>query len=186
MLHSTRALQFKHILVDEFQDTNIAQYELLKLLTPPKDGGNLTVVGDDSQSIYKFRGAAISNILHFIKTYKKAKTVIGTLKLIEKKTNENPIQVLVRAIENASPRDEITVIEYGGARYPQAVDVSPLRRVTLAIKYMVHGASDKAFNKKATISETLAHELTAASEGSNESFAMSKKNETEKMADSAR
>ena len=70
--------QFKHILVDEFQDTNIAQYELLKLLAPPKKNGNLTVVGDDSQSIYKFRGAAISNILYFKKDYKKSKTVVLT------------------------------------------------------------------------------------------------------------
>lgn len=68
--------KFKYILVDEFQDTNIAQYELVKLLAPPKENGNLTVTGDDSQSIYKFRGAAVSNILQFIKAYKKAKTVI--------------------------------------------------------------------------------------------------------------
>ena len=68
--------KFKYILVDEFQDTNIAQYELVKLLAPPKENGNLTVTGDDSQSIYKFRGAAVSNILQFIKAYKKAKTVV--------------------------------------------------------------------------------------------------------------
>ena len=65
-----------------------------------------------------------------------------------KKTNKNPVEVLVRAVENSAPRDETTVIEYGGARYPQAVDVSPVRRVNLALKHLVHGASDKAFNKK--------------------------------------
>jgi DNA helicase-2/ATP-dependent DNA helicase PcrA len=70
--------QFKYFLVDEFQDTNIAQYELLKLLAPPKGKSNLTVVGDDSQSIYKFRGAAISNILYFKKDYKNVKTVVLT------------------------------------------------------------------------------------------------------------
>ena len=70
--------QFKYVLVDEFQDTNVAQYELLKLLAPPKKNGNLTVVGDDSQSIYKFRGAAVSNILYFQKDYKKAKTIVLT------------------------------------------------------------------------------------------------------------
>ncbi len=70
--------QFKFILIDEFQDTNIAQYELIKLLAPPlRTGGpNLTVVGDDNQSVYKFRGAAISNILYFKEDYKKAKQVI--------------------------------------------------------------------------------------------------------------
>lgn len=68
--------KFKYILIDEFQDTNIAQYELIKLLTPSKNNPNLTVVGDDNQSIYKFRGAAISNILSFQKDYPKAKTVV--------------------------------------------------------------------------------------------------------------
>ncbi|MEK7188877.1 MAG: ATP-dependent helicase, partial [Patescibacteria group bacterium] len=68
--------QFKYILVDEFQDTNISQYELIKLLAPPRNNPNLSVVGDDSQSIYKFRGAAVSNILSFKKDYKKAKTVV--------------------------------------------------------------------------------------------------------------
>ena len=65
--------QFKYILVDEFQDTNYAQYEMVKLLAVPKN--NLTVVADDDQSIYKFRGAAISNILDFKKDYPKAKEI---------------------------------------------------------------------------------------------------------------
>ncbi len=55
--------QFRYILVDEFQDTNWAQYELIKLLAAPRN--NITVVGDDEQSIYKFRGASLSNILQF-------------------------------------------------------------------------------------------------------------------------
>ena len=70
--------KFKFILVDEFQDTNIAQYELIKLLAPPEEDPNLTVTGDDSQSIYKFRGAAVSNILTFMEDYKKAKMVVLT------------------------------------------------------------------------------------------------------------
>ncbi|MFW0862146.1 MAG: ATP-dependent helicase [Candidatus Komeilibacteria bacterium] len=65
--------QFKYILVDEFQDTNYAQYELIKLLAAPAN--NITVVGDDDQSIYKFRGASISNILEFKKDYPKSKEV---------------------------------------------------------------------------------------------------------------
>lgn len=70
--------QFLYVLVDEFQDTNIAQYELIKLLAPPSQNANITVVGDDSQSIYKFRGAAISNILHFTDDYKKTKMIVLT------------------------------------------------------------------------------------------------------------
>jgi DNA helicase-2/ATP-dependent DNA helicase PcrA len=68
--------KFKYILVDEFQDTNFAQYELVKLLANPKD--NLTVCGDDDQSIYKFRGAAVSNILGFKRDFPKAKDVVLT------------------------------------------------------------------------------------------------------------
>ncbi len=70
--------KFKFILVDEFQDTNISQYELIKLLAPPNENPNLTATGDDSQSIYKFRGAAISNILSFKKDYQASKTVVLT------------------------------------------------------------------------------------------------------------
>lgn len=66
--------RFKYILIDEFQDTNYAQFELIKLLAAKHK--NITVSADDDQSIYKFRGAAISNVLGFLKTYKKAKKVI--------------------------------------------------------------------------------------------------------------
>lgn len=65
--------QFQYILVDEFQDTNWAQYELIKLLASPKN--NITVVGDDDQSIYKFRGASVSNILNFKKDYPQAREI---------------------------------------------------------------------------------------------------------------
>jgi len=117
---------------------------------------------------------------------KNMKIILDAFKLIENKTQKNPVQVLVNAIENSAPRDEITVIEYGGARYPQAVDVSPLRRVNLALKHLIHGASDKAFNKKKNIIQGLAEEIIMASENNGESFAVRKKNEAEKQADSAR
>jgi len=68
--------QFKYILVDEFQDTNMAQNELVKILAG--ENGNITVVGDDNQSIYKFRGAAISNILDFKQSYLGTKEIVLT------------------------------------------------------------------------------------------------------------
>lgn len=67
--------QFKYILVDEFQDTNYAQNELVKLLT---GSGNITVVADDDQSIYRFRGAAVSNVIQFRKSFPKTKIVVLT------------------------------------------------------------------------------------------------------------
>jgi len=117
---------------------------------------------------------------------KNMKIVLDAFKIIENKTKQNPVAVFVKAIENAAPRDEITVIEYGGARYPQAVDVSPLRRVNLTVKWMVHGASDKSFNKKKNFAQGLAEEIILTFEKNGESFAMKKKNESEKQADSAR
>ena len=117
---------------------------------------------------------------------KNMKIVLEALRIIEEKTKQNPVQVLVKAIENAAPRDEITVIEYGGARYPQAVDVSPLRRLNITLRNIIHGSYDKSFNKKTKIQEALAREIILASEGNMESAAMSKKNESEKQADSAR
>ncbi|MCX6744645.1 MAG: UvrD-helicase domain-containing protein [Candidatus Parcubacteria bacterium] len=68
--------QFEYILVDEFQDTNFAQYNLVKLLAGNKK--NLTVVADDDQSIYKFRGASVSNILQFKKDYPEARNIVLT------------------------------------------------------------------------------------------------------------
>ena len=65
--------RFRYVLIDEYQDTNNLQYQLAALLA---DGwGNICVVGDDDQSIYKFRGATIENILNFEKQYKNARTI---------------------------------------------------------------------------------------------------------------
>ena len=66
--------RFKYILIDEYQDTNEAQYILTKLLSAKYR--NIMVVGDDSQSIYSFRGANYKNILNFEKDYKEAKTIM--------------------------------------------------------------------------------------------------------------
>ncbi len=117
---------------------------------------------------------------------RNAKIILEAFKLIEKKTGKNPVEVLVRAIENSAPRDEITIIEYGGARYPQAVDVSPLRRVNVALRLLTHGASEKAFNKKKDFTQGLADEIMLAAEGNQDSFAIKKRIESEKQADSAR
>jgi small subunit ribosomal protein S7 len=140
----------------------------------------LAVAGHRSKKHKLEKGSATG------KYSKNMKIILEAFKLIENKTKKNPVEVLVAAVENAAPRDEITVIEYGGARYPQAVDVSPMRRVSLALKHLVHGASDKAFGKKKTIAQSLAEEIVLAYEGNGESFALRKKNESEKQADSAR
>lgn len=75
ILHKLRQ-QFRFIMVDEFQDTNLAQYELIKLIASPKN--NLVAVGDDDQSIFKWRGASVSNILHFQKDFPTLKQIVLT------------------------------------------------------------------------------------------------------------
>ena len=112
--------------------------------------------------------------------------VEGAFSIIEQKTKANPVKVFLEALENAAPREEIISIEYGGARYPKAVDCSPQRRIDFAIKHMVQGAFGKAFNSKKGIVNTLADEILAAYGKSSGSNAVSRKLEIERQADASR
>jgi DNA helicase-2/ATP-dependent DNA helicase PcrA len=90
--------KFKFLMVDEFQDTNLAQYELVKLLAGELQ--NLTVVGDDDQSIYKFRGASVSNILKFKEDYPKFKQVT----LVENyRSGQAILDLAYKFIQNNNP-----------------------------------------------------------------------------------
>jgi len=106
--------------------------------------------------------------------------------IIEKKLNKNPVEVFVKALENAAPREEITTIEYGGARYPKAVDCSPQRRVDFTLRMMVQGAFAKTYKNKKRIEECLAEEISNAYNLDNKSNAISKKLELERQAQSSR
>ena len=108
------------------------------------------------------------------------------LEIIEKKLKKNPIEVFVQAVENAAPREEIIAIEYGGARYPKAVECAPQRRIDLALRYMTQGAYQKSFNAKKSFTSTLAEEIISAYGLSPNSNAVAKKNEMERQADSSR
>lgn len=112
--------------------------------------------------------------------------VEDALEIIEKKTKENPIKILVKAIENAAPREEVIAIEYGGARYPKAVDVAPQRRIDITLRYMTQGAYVKAFNKKKNVEEALAEEIIAAYKLSSKSVAVAKKRDLERQAASSK
>ncbi|MEJ2770081.1 MULTISPECIES: 30S ribosomal protein S7 [unclassified Stygiolobus] len=109
-----------------------------------------------------------------------------TLDIIAVKTGQNPLQVLVRAIENAAPREEVTRIMYGGIVYYVAVDVSPQRRIDLALRHIVTGAKDASFNNPKPIEEALAEEIIAAANNDPKSFAIRKKEEIERIALSSR
>ncbi|MCF7860864.1 30S ribosomal protein S7 [Candidatus Woesearchaeota archaeon] len=112
--------------------------------------------------------------------------VEDTLKRIETTTKQNPIQVLVTAIENAAPREEIISIEYGGARYPKAVECAPQRRVDFALRQMAQGTSHKSFNSKKDAVSYLSEEIINAYNLSQKSAAIAKKLELERQSDSSR
>lgn len=106
--------------------------------------------------------------------------------IVEQRTKQNPIKVLVEAVENASPREEIVSIEYGGARYPKAVECAPQRRIDIALRYMIQGAFVKSFNTKKSSAEAIADEILAAHQRNPASFAISRKLDIERQADSSR
>ncbi len=106
--------------------------------------------------------------------------------LIYLRTGQNPIQVLVRAIENAAPREDVTRIMYGGITYFVAVDVSPQRRVDVALKHITEGARNCAFNNPRPIEECLADEIIAAANNDSRSYAIRRKEEIERIALSSR
>lgn len=112
--------------------------------------------------------------------------VYEAFEIIEKKTKKNPVEVLVRAVENGAPREEIITIEYGGARYPKPVECAPQRRIDTTLRLMTQGAYHKAFGSKKASAQALADEIILASQASNQSVAVSKKLETERQADSSR
>ncbi|MEM1832286.1 MAG: 30S ribosomal protein S7, partial [Desulfurococcaceae archaeon] len=101
-------------------------------------------------------------------------------------TGENPLQILVRAIENAAPREDTTRIMYGGIVYHVSVDISPLRRIDVALKHLTEGARVKAFNNPLPIEEALAEEIVLAANNDPKSYAIQRKDEIERIALSSR
>ncbi|MEB3859789.1 MAG: 30S ribosomal protein S7 [Desulfurococcales archaeon] len=106
--------------------------------------------------------------------------------LIYLETGENPLQVLVRAIENSAPREDTTRIMYGGITYRVSVDVSPQRRVDQALKFLTEGARLCAFNNPKPIEQCLAEEIMLAARGDPQSYAVRQKEEIERIALSSR
>ena len=120
------------------------------------------------------------------KKHKAYNIVKAAFEIIHLKTGENPIQVLIRAIENAAPREETTTVSYGGIRYHLAVDIAPQRRVDLALRFIAQGAARATFNNPKPIEECLADEIILASRNDPKSHAIRRKEEIERIALSAR
>jgi len=112
----------------------------------------------------------------------KATNIVRTaFEIINLKTGKNPIEVLAAAVENSAPCEDTTRIGYGGIVYHRAVDISPLRRVDLALRFLAEGAR-RAEGRGKPIEERVADELIAASQGDSRSFAVSRSDEMERVA----
>jgi len=120
------------------------------------------------------------------KKLKAVRIVKHAFEIIHLLTDENPLQIAVRAIENSGPREDSTRIGSAGTVRRQAVDVSPLRRVNQSLYLLTTGARESAFRNIKTIAECLADELINASKESSNSYAIKKKDELERVAKSNR
>jgi small subunit ribosomal protein S7 len=139
-----------------------------------------------------------NHIMHFGKKYaknagrmggkkQKALKIVGSaLDIIALKTGQNPIEVLVKAIENTAPNEDTTRIAYGGVVYHVAVDIAPSRRVDLALRFFGEGLREAAFSTARTAEEILADEIIMAAKNDTNSVAIKKKNEQERIAMSSR
>lgn len=113
-------------------------------------------------------------------------TIKGCLELIEKKTEKNPVEILVRAVENAALREEVSSYQVGSIIARKAVITAPQRRIDMALRFFVQGAHRKSFNSKKSIIHALADEIIAAYNNSRDSNAISEKERLEREAEGAR
>jgi small subunit ribosomal protein S7 len=140
----------------------------------------------------------VNQLQHFGKKYAKNTGRMGgkkqrsmnivktSFEIIQLKTGQNPVQQLVKAIENASPNEDTTRLSYGGVVYHQSVDISPVRRVDLALRFISEGVREAAFGSPRTVEEVLADEIILAAAGDSNSFSVKKKNEQERVAMASR
>ena len=120
---------------------------------------------------------------------KKAKVmnmVHHAFQIVNLRTGKNPIEVLVKAVENSAPCEDTTRISMGGIVYHLSVDVAPQRRVDLALRHLADGARQAAVNNPRSIEECLAEELILAGNNDMKSFAVAKRHEIERVAQASR
>jgi len=173
----------------EIEDLGIRQYVNLKEMAIPHTGGRVA-----SQQFSKSSISIVERLINKImrkerNTGQKQKAlsiVKGAFEIIHKKTGKNPVYLLVKAIENAGPREEVIRLRYGGISVPKSVDTSTQRRVDMALMFIALGTQRAAFKSKRGMEGCLAAEIIAASEYDVKSYAISKKEEKERVAKAAR
>ncbi|MEW6528275.1 MAG: 30S ribosomal protein S7 [Candidatus Micrarchaeota archaeon] len=121
------------------------------------------------------------------KKIKALRLVENAFDIIAKQTNENPIQVLIKALQNSAPREDVTRVALGGVSYQVATDISGTRRLDLALRNITLAAIMGSFNKNKALDIALANEILSTAKGDlHSSYAMRKRDEMERMARSAR
>jgi len=140
----------------------------------------------------------INKLMHFGKKYAKntgrmggkkihsINTVKTAFEIMHLKTGKNPVELLVRAVENSAPNEDTTRIVYGGTVYHVSVDVAPIRRVDLALRFISESVKDATFSNPKAIEEHLAEHLIAAAENDSNAPSIKKKHELERIAQASR
>ena len=170
-------------------DGGLAKYIDLTSTNVPHSGGKHANrwFGKSKLSIVE---RLINNIMRTEKyTGKKLKAyraVEEAFAIVAQRTKQNPIQVLVQGLENAAPREEVTRLQFGGISVPKAVDVAPQRRLDIALRNLSSGVVAASSKNKKPISMCLAEEIILASKGDMTSYSVAKKEEIERVAQSAR
>lgn len=106
--------------------------------------------------------------------------------IVHARTEDNPVQVLIRAVENSAPREETVRLKYGGISVPKAVDVAPQRRVDQALMFIAEGTQNGSFKSPTSAAEALAQQLIGAADNDVATYAVNQKEEKERVAAAAR
>jgi len=184
-------------------DPGLARYIVLDSKTVPHTFGRLTKKAFDKGKISiverlvnkvmrsgqgkrKLSGKYVRGREGCGKKLQAMRIVEEAFEIVEKKTKKNPLQVLVKAIENAAPREDTTKIKRGGIAYAVAVDVAPMTRVDEALKNLALAGFVGSFNKKKSAGEALAEELILASQEDPKSLSVKRRDEVERIAKSSR
>jgi small subunit ribosomal protein S7 len=171
------------------EDAGLAKYIDLESMMVPHSGGKHANMwfGKSKLSIVE---RLINNIMrtekYTGKKLKAYKAVSDAFDIIAAKTKKNPVQVLVEALQNAAPREEVTRLQFGGISVPKAVDISPQRRLDIALRNLSAGVVAASAKNKKAIQDCLADEIMLAAKGDMTSYSVAKKEEIERVAQSAR
>lgn len=171
------------------KDPSIRRYINLKPIVVPHTGGKSAsrqFNKADIPIVERLINKMMRNEFNTGEKMKCYNIVRDAFAIVAARTKQNPVQVLVDAIENAGPREETVRLKYGGINVPKSVDTAPMRRVDQALMFIAQGAEKAAFKSKKKIENALADELMAAAKGDVKSYSVGKKDEKERVAKAAR